>query len=73
MAVSSPRTGMTIRILTDHRTSPVSVINCTRKQVRGWLGKPQLSGQEAFFQAVLLLHLAAGEQLFLFTPVQGLF
>lgn len=34
IAVSSLRTGMTIRILTDHRSSPISVINCTRKQVR---------------------------------------
>ncbi|KAJ6659778.1 hypothetical protein lerEdw1_018494 [Lerista edwardsae] len=32
MAVSSPRTGMTVRILTDHRSSPISVIDCTRKQ-----------------------------------------
>ncbi|XP_066496904.1 WD repeat-containing protein 90 [Tiliqua scincoides] len=32
MAISSPRTGITIRILTDHRSSPISVINCTRKQ-----------------------------------------
>lgn len=32
IAVSSLRTGMTIRILTDHRSSPISVINCTRKQ-----------------------------------------
>uniref|UniRef100_A0A670JZN3 WD repeat-containing protein 90 n=1 Tax=Podarcis muralis TaxID=64176 RepID=A0A670JZN3_PODMU len=32
MAVSSPRTGMTIRVLTDHRSSPINVIHCTRKQ-----------------------------------------
>nr|XP_034986517.1 WD repeat-containing protein 90 isoform X1 [Zootoca vivipara] len=34
MAVSSPRTGMTIRVLTDHRSSPINVIHCTRKQHR---------------------------------------
>ncbi|XP_044301569.1 WD repeat-containing protein 90 isoform X2 [Varanus komodoensis] len=32
MAVSSPRTGMTVRVLADHRSSPISVIHCTRKQ-----------------------------------------
>ncbi|KAJ7305716.1 hypothetical protein JRQ81_010082 [Phrynocephalus forsythii] len=32
VAVSSPRTGMTIRVLTDHRSSPINVIHCTRKQ-----------------------------------------
>ncbi|XP_064376546.1 WD repeat-containing protein 90 isoform X2 [Dromaius novaehollandiae] len=32
VAVSSPRTGMTIRILTDHKGSPITVIQCTRKQ-----------------------------------------
>ncbi|XP_042336753.1 WD repeat-containing protein 90 isoform X3 [Sceloporus undulatus] len=32
MAVSSPRTGMTIRVLTDHRSAPIQVIQCTRKQ-----------------------------------------
>ncbi|XP_015271116.1 PREDICTED: WD repeat-containing protein 90-like, partial [Gekko japonicus] len=32
VAVSSPRTGMTIRLLTDHRSSPINVINGTRKQ-----------------------------------------
>ncbi|XP_061455789.1 WD repeat-containing protein 90 isoform X2 [Rhineura floridana] len=32
MAVSSPRTGMTIRVLTDHRSSPINIIHCTRKQ-----------------------------------------
>ncbi|XP_062999035.1 WD repeat-containing protein 90 [Elgaria multicarinata webbii] len=32
MAVSSPRTGMTVRVLTDHRSSPINVIHCTRKQ-----------------------------------------
>lgn len=34
VAVSSPRTGMTIRILTDHKGSPITVLQCTRKQVR---------------------------------------
>ncbi|XP_019348592.1 WD repeat-containing protein 90 isoform X3 [Alligator mississippiensis] len=32
IAVSSPRTGMTIRLLTDHKGSPISVIQCTGKQ-----------------------------------------
>ncbi|XP_065414804.1 WD repeat-containing protein 90 isoform X1 [Chrysemys picta bellii] len=32
MAVSSPRTGMTIRVLIDHKGSPITVIQCTRKQ-----------------------------------------
>ncbi|XP_069726130.1 WD repeat-containing protein 90 [Phaenicophaeus curvirostris] len=32
VAVSSPRTGMTIRILADHKGSPVTVLQCTRKQ-----------------------------------------
>ncbi|XP_048351372.1 WD repeat-containing protein 90 [Sphaerodactylus townsendi] len=32
VAVSSPRTGMTIRVLTDHRSSPISIIDGTRKQ-----------------------------------------
>ncbi|XP_077172586.1 WD repeat-containing protein 90 isoform X2 [Paroedura picta] len=32
VAVSSPRTGMTIRVLTDHRSSPINVIDGTRKQ-----------------------------------------
>ncbi|XP_062820674.1 WD repeat-containing protein 90 isoform X1 [Anolis carolinensis] len=32
MAISSPRTGMTFRVLTDHRSSPIHVIQCTRKQ-----------------------------------------
>ncbi|XP_060116727.1 LOW QUALITY PROTEIN: WD repeat-containing protein 90 [Heteronotia binoei] len=32
VAVSSPRTGMTIRVLTDHRSSPINVIDSTRKQ-----------------------------------------
>uniref|UniRef100_A0A8C3RSM3 WD repeat-containing protein 90 n=1 Tax=Chelydra serpentina TaxID=8475 RepID=A0A8C3RSM3_CHESE len=31
MAVSSPRTGMTIRVLIDHKGSPITVIQCTRK------------------------------------------
>ncbi|XP_049647753.1 WD repeat-containing protein 90 isoform X1 [Accipiter gentilis] len=34
VAVSSPRTGMTIRILTDHKGSPITVLQCTRKQYR---------------------------------------
>ncbi|XP_062444576.1 WD repeat-containing protein 90 [Rhea pennata] len=32
VAVSSPRTGMTVRILTDHKGSPITVIQCTGKQ-----------------------------------------
>ncbi|NXS56811.1 WDR90 protein, partial [Brachypteracias leptosomus] len=32
VAVSSPLTGMTIRILTDHKGSPITVLQCTRKQ-----------------------------------------
>uniref|UniRef100_A0A8C3IWC5 WD repeat-containing protein 90 n=1 Tax=Chrysemys picta bellii TaxID=8478 RepID=A0A8C3IWC5_CHRPI len=32
MAVSSPRTGMTIRVLIDHKGSPITVIQCTRKR-----------------------------------------
>ncbi|NWS74247.1 WDR90 protein, partial [Crotophaga sulcirostris] len=32
VAVSSPHTGMTIRVLTDHRGSPITVLQCTRKQ-----------------------------------------
>uniref|UniRef100_A0ABM5EZ39 WD repeat-containing protein 90 n=1 Tax=Pogona vitticeps TaxID=103695 RepID=A0ABM5EZ39_9SAUR len=38
MAVSSPRTGMTVRVLTDHRSSPINVIHCTRKQHTDLLG-----------------------------------
>ncbi|KFR16439.1 WD repeat-containing protein 90, partial [Opisthocomus hoazin] len=34
VAVSSPRTGMTIRILADHKGSPITVLQCTRKQYR---------------------------------------
>ncbi|KAK0687680.1 WDR90 protein, partial [Pygoscelis papua] len=34
MAVSSPRTGMTIRVLADHKGSPITVLQCTRKQYR---------------------------------------
>ncbi|NXE16306.1 WDR90 protein, partial [Lophotis ruficrista] len=34
VAVSSPRTGMTVRVLADHRGSPVTVLQCTRKQYR---------------------------------------
>ncbi|NWQ85846.1 WDR90 protein, partial [Burhinus bistriatus] len=32
VAVSSPRTGMTIHILTEHKGSPITVLQCTRKQ-----------------------------------------
>uniref|UniRef100_A0A8C4VBJ2 WD repeat-containing protein 90 n=1 Tax=Falco tinnunculus TaxID=100819 RepID=A0A8C4VBJ2_FALTI len=32
VAVSSLRTGMTIRVLTDHKGSPITVLQCTRKQ-----------------------------------------
>uniref|UniRef100_A0A8C6ZIQ8 WD repeat domain 90 n=1 Tax=Nothoprocta perdicaria TaxID=30464 RepID=A0A8C6ZIQ8_NOTPE len=32
VAVSNPRTGMTVRILADHKGSPITVIQCTRKQ-----------------------------------------
>ncbi|NXU76574.1 WDR90 protein, partial [Oreotrochilus melanogaster] len=32
VAVSSPRTGMTLRVLADHRGSPITVLQCTRKQ-----------------------------------------
>ncbi|KAG8145470.1 hypothetical protein E2320_011999, partial [Naja naja] len=31
IAINSPRTGMTIRVLTDHRPSAINVIQCTRK------------------------------------------
>lgn len=34
VAVSSPRTGMTIRILADHKGSAITVLQCIRKQVR---------------------------------------
>ncbi|NWX47799.1 WDR90 protein, partial [Steatornis caripensis] len=34
VAVSSPRTGMTIRVLADHRGSPITVLQCTAKQYR---------------------------------------
>lgn len=34
VAVSSPRTGMTIHVLADHKGSPITVLQCTRKQVR---------------------------------------
>lgn len=34
VAVSSPRTGMTIRVLADHKGSPITILQCTRKQVR---------------------------------------
>uniref|UniRef100_U3JPK0 WD repeat domain 90 n=1 Tax=Ficedula albicollis TaxID=59894 RepID=U3JPK0_FICAL len=32
VALSSPRTGMTIHVLADHRGSPITVLQCTRKQ-----------------------------------------
>ncbi|XP_008945752.1 PREDICTED: WD repeat-containing protein 90-like, partial [Merops nubicus] len=32
VAVSSPRTGMTIRVLADHKGSCITVLQCTRKQ-----------------------------------------
>ncbi|MGH0128105.1 UNVERIFIED_CONTAM: hypothetical protein FKN15_033205 [Acipenser sinensis] len=32
MAVSSPRTGMTIRIISDHKGASISCIQCTKKQ-----------------------------------------
>uniref|UniRef100_A0A8C8S311 WD repeat-containing protein 90 n=1 Tax=Pelusios castaneus TaxID=367368 RepID=A0A8C8S311_9SAUR len=32
IAVSCPRTGMTIRVLIDHKGSPITIIQCTRKQ-----------------------------------------
>ncbi|XP_029431995.1 WD repeat-containing protein 90 isoform X2 [Rhinatrema bivittatum] len=33
MAISSPRSGMTIRVLSDHRGSPITVIQTTRKKL----------------------------------------
>ncbi|XP_075422310.1 WD repeat-containing protein 90 isoform X3 [Ascaphus truei] len=35
MAVSSPRTGMTIRVLNDHKGSPITAIQCTRRKPPG--------------------------------------
>ncbi|KAM8961104.1 WD repeat-containing protein 90 [Pelodytes ibericus] len=35
IAVSSPRTGMTIRVLNDHKGSPITVIECTRSKPGG--------------------------------------
>ncbi|NXN91237.1 WDR90 protein, partial [Rhinopomastus cyanomelas] len=32
VAVSNPRTGMTIRVLADHKGFPITVLQCTRKQ-----------------------------------------
>ncbi|XP_039934861.1 WD repeat-containing protein 90 isoform X5 [Hirundo rustica] len=32
VAVSSPRTGMTIHVLAEHKGSPITVLQCTRKQ-----------------------------------------
>uniref|UniRef100_A0A8C3KEF7 WD repeat-containing protein 90 n=1 Tax=Calidris pygmaea TaxID=425635 RepID=A0A8C3KEF7_9CHAR len=34
VAVSSPHTGMTIHVLTEHKGSPITVLQCTRKQYR---------------------------------------
>lgn len=34
VAVSSPRTGMTIHVLADHKGSPITALQCTMKQVR---------------------------------------
>uniref|UniRef100_A0A8C8BFF5 WD repeat-containing protein 90 n=1 Tax=Otus sunia TaxID=257818 RepID=A0A8C8BFF5_9STRI len=34
VAISSPRTGMTIRVLADHKGSPITVLQCTQKQYR---------------------------------------
>ncbi|XP_074454129.1 WD repeat-containing protein 90 isoform X1 [Larus michahellis] len=34
VVVSSPRTGMTIHILAEHKGSPITVLQCTRKQYR---------------------------------------
>uniref|UniRef100_UPI00398F26DD WD repeat-containing protein 90 n=1 Tax=Pristiophorus japonicus TaxID=55135 RepID=UPI00398F26DD len=32
MAVSSPRTGITVRVISDHKGSPITTIECTRKK-----------------------------------------
>ncbi|NXW82417.1 WDR90 protein, partial [Alopecoenas beccarii] len=32
VAVSSPHTGMTLRVLSDHKGSPITILQCTRKQ-----------------------------------------
>ncbi|XP_071427702.1 WD repeat-containing protein 90 [Pithys albifrons albifrons] len=32
VAVSSPRTGMTVHVLADHKGSPITALQCTRKQ-----------------------------------------
>lgn len=34
VAVSSSHTGMTLRVLADHKGSPITVLQCIRKQVR---------------------------------------
>lgn len=34
VAVSNPHTGITLRVLADHKGSPITVLQCTRKQVR---------------------------------------
>lgn len=46
VAVSSPRTGMTVRILADHKGSAITVLQCTRKQVGTCLCVPALRGSE---------------------------
>ncbi|XP_075035229.1 WD repeat-containing protein 90 isoform X1 [Mixophyes fleayi] len=32
MAISSPRTGMTVRVLSDHKGSPITTIQCSRRK-----------------------------------------
>lgn len=34
VAISSPRTGMTIHVLADHKGAPITVLQCTSMQVR---------------------------------------
>lgn len=46
VAVSSPRTGMTVRILADHKGSAITVLQCMRKQVGTCLCVPALRGSE---------------------------
>lgn len=58
VAVSSPRTGMTIHVLADHKGSPITVLQCTRKQVRPqeWVQSPSVTAQlwEAAWSASLI-------------------
>uniref|UniRef100_F6WAH4 WD repeat-containing protein 90 n=1 Tax=Xenopus tropicalis TaxID=8364 RepID=F6WAH4_XENTR len=35
MAITSPRTGMTIRVLSDHKGSPITTIECTGRKLTG--------------------------------------